>query len=432
MSEFPGQGYVPPHIPPQHTPRLQHKRRRKPSASVSKLHRPLTRFYCNDCKKKFRSRILANRNNNAVQHYCSLYAKIITRKVDSHSNKCKGDHGMGPCVVKRTDTDPDSDGEDETKAAYYADKGKKRPNSKRRGAYTKKRKRDDDFVVPTPSKRQRRNHNQGPPPPEPVPMNSYAHYPPPTNGDGYYHPNGYMQPNDGVYNRYYAQQPPPATPPIIPPHINGNGHSNNLPPPPEYHEGDIASTPPIPMAISTDNDDFTMGSYHGHVPRMNDERMFDQVIPPPPALEPLEPIEKPNGNMNINSHDINQGMPDIASKNEELIVTVLPDGGAENVIYLTEDKSKEKEETITSNNAETKGKDEEEESNKKEEKASKAEEEDVECINDGNTEEEEDFLPDLTVPCQSPLPNSKNDGKEEDNKEEEEDDGLDMDLDVPQ
>eukprot|EP01083_Nonionella_stella_P097567 274262_1 len=153
MAEFPGDTGYPAHIPPQHAPRLQERRRKqKPPASLSKLHRPLTRFYCNDCKKKFRSRILANRNNNAVQHYCSLYSKIITRKVDSHSNKCKGDHGMGPCVVKRTDNDPDSDGEDETKAAYYADKGKKRPSSRKSsGAYTKKRKRDDNTNNNTPN-----------------------------------------------------------------------------------------------------------------------------------------------------------------------------------------------------------------------------------------------------------------------------------------
>merc|ERR1712190_310723 len=121
------QRHIPPgqsHNYPSHKPRT---RKPKPPASTSRLNRPLIRFYCNDCKHKYRSRILANRNNNAVQHYCSLYQKIITRKVDSHSNKCKGDHGMGPCVVKRTDIDPDSDGEDETKAAYYADKGKKRP-----------------------------------------------------------------------------------------------------------------------------------------------------------------------------------------------------------------------------------------------------------------------------------------------------------------
>lgn len=131
----PEQNYIPHHVPPGHhypvhKPPTARQRKPRPPASESRLNRPLIRFYCNDCKKKFRSRILANRNNNAVQHYCALYQKIITRKVESHSNKCKGDHGMGPCVVKRTDIDPDSDGEDETKAAYYADKGKKRPMKK--------------------------------------------------------------------------------------------------------------------------------------------------------------------------------------------------------------------------------------------------------------------------------------------------------------
>jgi len=107
-------------------PQTRRRRKPKPPAEKSKLNRPLIRFFCNDCQKKFQSRILANRNNNAVQHYCSLYEKIITRKVGAHSNKCKGSHGVGPCVVKRTDFDPNSDGEDETKLAYYASKGVKR------------------------------------------------------------------------------------------------------------------------------------------------------------------------------------------------------------------------------------------------------------------------------------------------------------------
>eukprot|EP01084_Bolivina_argentea_P270832 460614_1 len=101
------------------------------SRKKRKIMNPKSRFYCNDCKKKFRSRILANRNNNAVQHYCSLYSKIITRKVNLHSNKCKGDHGMGPCVVKRTYNDPNSDGQDETKDARYADKRKKRQSTRK-------------------------------------------------------------------------------------------------------------------------------------------------------------------------------------------------------------------------------------------------------------------------------------------------------------
>eukprot|EP01083_Nonionella_stella_P288828 982841_1 len=192
MSEFTGHGHVSDRI--QHTPLLQHKRSRqqKHSTSSAKIHRSLIHFYCNDCQKKFRTRILANRNTNAVQHYCALYAKVITRKVDTHSTKCQGDHGMGPCVVRCTDIDPESDGVDETKATYYHDKGKKRPNSKRCGVYTKKRKRDDDYV-PTPSKRQRRNHTSSTSP---------------TYSAGYYHPN---------HNSRNIQQSPPP-PPILPHH----------------------------------------------------------------------------------------------------------------------------------------------------------------------------------------------------------------------
>lgn len=123
------QHQFPAHVPPHHVPpQTKGRRRRSEPAGATKLQRPIVeylrftimmihssvhsdssttnhlplpslitlngshwlplhtqiRFYCNDCKKKFRSRILANRNNNAVQHYCQLYQKIITRKVDSH------------------------------------------------------------------------------------------------------------------------------------------------------------------------------------------------------------------------------------------------------------------------------------------------------------------------------------------------------------
>jgi len=63
MHHMPEYNHAPPrHIPPsmQHIkPKPKRTRKVKPPASLSKLHRPLTRFYCNDCKKKFRSRILA-------------------------------------------------------------------------------------------------------------------------------------------------------------------------------------------------------------------------------------------------------------------------------------------------------------------------------------------------------------------------------------
>eukprot|EP01084_Bolivina_argentea_P148498 259593_1 len=202
MPEFAERDYVP-HIPSQHTSRLKHQ---KSSPSLSKVHRPLTRFYCNDCQKKFKTRILGNRTSNAVQHYCSLYQKIITRKVNRHSQKCNGEHGMGPCVVQRINLDCDSDSEDETKVAYYADKGKTRPNLKSRHVRTKKRKREHDYV-PTPSKRQRRNSIYGPQ--EDVPH--YAHSPPPTKADCAHDP-------------YYAQQTS-STPHIAKARITASHHN---------------------------------------------------------------------------------------------------------------------------------------------------------------------------------------------------------------
>eukprot|EP01084_Bolivina_argentea_P169175 293291_1 len=78
---------------------------------------PIKRYYCNDCKKKFRERILPDRYpHKYVQHYCLIYSKIITRTVNRYSNKCEGDHGVSPCVVQRTDYDAYSDQQDETKA----------------------------------------------------------------------------------------------------------------------------------------------------------------------------------------------------------------------------------------------------------------------------------------------------------------------------
>merc|ERR1712154_200391 len=196
-------------------------------ASVSRLNRPLIRFYCNDCKKKFRSRILANRNNNAVQHYCSLYQKIITRKVESHSNKCKGDHGMGPCVVKRTDIDPDSDGEDETKAAYYADKGKKRPMKKKKSP-TKKRKRADDA-----NDGELENHKRQRLDDRDMNMNGQSYYYPPQD-DGYYHANGYMAPMNGHHGNGYHHQ-----------YQYQYGYQQAVPPMHDVNEEDCPPPPPI-------------------------------------------------------------------------------------------------------------------------------------------------------------------------------------------
>ena len=149
------------------------------------------------------------------------------------SNKCKGDHGMGPCVVKRTDEDPDSDGEDETKAAYYADKGKTpRSPRKPRGAYTKKRKRKDDGAPPTKRARVDPTGPGVPPPMQPIPTQQQPAYnttlpPPPSNG-GYYHQGGYAHNTNGYGNNY---------------NFNGsNGHHQSQPTPP------IPNPPPMDYA----------------------------------------------------------------------------------------------------------------------------------------------------------------------------------------
>eukprot|EP01083_Nonionella_stella_P291100 990559_1 len=228
MSRFTGHtDYDPPYVPPEHRPRLQRKHQ-KHSTLSSKVYRPLTRFYCNDCKKKFQSRILANRNKNAVQHYCSVYRKIITRKLNNHSKKCKGYHGMGPCVIRHTDTNSESDGEDETKVAYYANHTKKRPKFKRTRAHAKKRKLDDDYAS-IPSKKQRRNHNKCPLPSEHSYANNHTYLPPPSNVYPASHQDGCRQSSD-TRDPYYPQQLTP-TPPIIPPRQNGNVRSL------EYNDG---------------------------------------------------------------------------------------------------------------------------------------------------------------------------------------------------
>eukprot|EP01083_Nonionella_stella_P272305 923314_1 len=452
MAEFPGDTGYPAHIPPQHAPRLQERRRKqKPPASLSKLHRPLvsysetsnqisspkkrkiinkntnpkTRFYCNDCKKKFRSRILANRNNNAVQHYCSLYSKIITRKVDSHSNKCKGDHGMGPCVVKRTDNDPDSDGEDETKAAYYADKGKKRPSSRKSsGAYTKKRKRDDNTNnnTPTIAKRQRRNDNNnnnnnmvGMPPPmisanDSSGQSSQIYYPPLPGGyNGYYNSNGYMSP-----------------------HYNGNGYHNGgggggtgNTPPPIQHQSSSGSTPPLMGSIyENENGNINMITHRDII-----HSRIDDIPPPPPPLEEIEPMKIENiddSNDVDNKEKVEEvlvcGDKDIVEVNDNIAGIMVNTNGNENGNTNTNVHN----DKVESND---------DVDNKQE--VNKDDEEDEECINDENTEEDDD-LPDLTVPCESPVVNNNgnvtkrndNGGDDEDNEGDDQDD--DLMLTVPQ
>ena len=138
------------------------------------------------------------------------------------SNKCKGDHGMGPCVVKRTDLDPDSDGEDETKAAYYADKGKA-PRSAR-GAYSKsdkKRKRsndneyNDDYNGDNNHPQLKRPRTSSDPYHGP-PQQQIGYYPHPgPEHHGYYAQDGYMTAENGEIPPrppYHTAMPPP--PPI--------------------------------------------------------------------------------------------------------------------------------------------------------------------------------------------------------------------------
>jgi len=228
-----------------------------------------------------------------VQHYCQLYQKIITRKVDSHSNKCKGDHGPGACVVKRTDEDPDSDGEDETKAAYYADKGKTPKPRRARGAYsTKKRKRsDDDGSYCNEAKRPRL---------DPAPSGQEAQYPPPPMNGGYYHRAGYV---------HHGQQ------------LNGQRapdpqHNGTLPhlPPIEFHDGN-SSTPPIPMAVST----AMAADSESVAPRIEDGTLCNDAVPPPPPLEEITarpPIHE------MESKSDGMGNAEDSKKGDEVLVTV--------------------------------------------------------------------------------------------------------------
>mmetsp|Transcript_98891 Transcript_98891/g.121072 ORF Transcript_98891/g.121072 Transcript_98891/m.121072 type:complete len:211 (+) Transcript_98891:42-674(+) len=102
----------------------------------------LVPFFCNDCQLKFRAKPLAGRNNSAVQHFCPLYRKIVTRKIGFHSNKCMGNHGKTPCVYQRI-SGPDSDCEDETKKKYQEMK----QNGTAILYKNHKRRNNDSFVV---------------------------------------------------------------------------------------------------------------------------------------------------------------------------------------------------------------------------------------------------------------------------------------------
>ena len=124
---------------------------------------------------------------------------------------------MGPCVVKRTDEDPDSDEEDETKAAYYADKGKTPKPRKPRGAYStsKKRKRKDDGSAGG-AKRARTDPHSLPPPCEPIPNGGFtANYPPPPSNGGYYHQGGYAHSTNGYGHNFNFNDPPIPNPPCV-------------------------------------------------------------------------------------------------------------------------------------------------------------------------------------------------------------------------
>eukprot|EP00486_Rosalina_sp_Unknown_P013326 CAMPEP_0201596788 /NCGR_PEP_ID=MMETSP0190_2-20130828/193397_1 /ASSEMBLY_ACC=CAM_ASM_000263 /TAXON_ID=37353 /ORGANISM="Rosalina sp." /LENGTH=402 /DNA_ID=CAMNT_0048057333 /DNA_START=467 /DNA_END=1678 /DNA_ORIENTATION=+ len=239
---------------------------------------------------------------------------------------------MGPCVVKRTDLDPDSDGEDETKAAYYADKGKApRSTRKPRGAYTKsdkKRKRsvvnDNGYDDHPQAKRARTSSDPsyvagGPPPVEP--MGYYTNLPP--QHHGYYNQNGYMTPENGIARPSYNNAIPP------PPPIDDYNESS-LPPPPiieSKSENGQSRSPParIPMPLlSGENNHNGIESMNGDIPPsteyaigmnggQNNEQEESGPPPPPPPLEEFAPLPVDNGVNGNGVHDKNKK----ADKNNE-------------------------------------------------------------------------------------------------------------------
>lgn len=202
---------------------------------------------------------------------------------------------MGPCVVKRTDEDPDSDGEDETKAAYYQDKGKT-PKSPRkpRATPSKKRKRKDDGGAGG-AKRARMDPRSGPPPMEGLNGNGQSHgdgngitttLPAPPDNAGYYSQHGYVHPV----------------------HVNGSGAPLPQPPPMDFVDGGRSNSIP-PMAMATDStghgrgDRVTrplMATNSSYIsPRIDDPMASghgpgaQMAVPPPPPLEEFDCAPSP-------------------------------------------------------------------------------------------------------------------------------------------
>lgn len=273
---------------------------------------------------------------------------------------------MGPCVVKRTDIDPDSDGEDETKAAYYADKGKKRPMKKaKKASTTKKRKRNNENNGIEANghgndhKRQRLDVAMHSMPPSLDGFNANEqgqqsyYYPPPMNNghgngqfDGYYHQNGYMH------------------------SVNNN---DNYPPPPMAEANEDC----LPPEICHDD------------------------IPPPPALEALDDvpprIEDKKEEIVVIEHieigevkDVNEGKKNGNNVENDIDGMNVTNGG----------ESKENAADIVTNLNET---------TLNEvvvvvEESGQQIDDNVECINEETEDEDEDLGMDLKLPSTSPAP----------------------------
>jgi len=350
---------------------------------------------------------------------------------------------MGPCVVKRTDEDPDSDGEDETKAAYYADKGKTPKPRKPRGAYStsKKRKRKDDGAPAAKRARTVVDPHGVPPPMQPIPNQNGGYntqLPVPPVGGGYYHRDGYAHHNGNGYAHQYnfnddqSQPTPPIPQPPAMDYVDGIGNS---------------STPPIPMAMATGAGDC--------IPPQVDDGMavpppppleeFDSVPPEQPPLPPMEPSGSPmvplpepieNGNASNNANhgetqqrqqdeegkeqevepqqETKEGTPGSMRKEMECKLDVI--GPSTTMTMETENVTAKGEEvsvngvvgveSVENENAkksetEKKGNEENKESAKGGDDAL----DDEECINDGNTEDEDDLDLNLEAPI-SPTPNA--------------------------
>jgi len=344
---------------------------------------------------------------------------------------------MGPCVVKRVDEDPDSDGEDETKAAYYADKGKGRAPNKTPSTANKRKLRDRDATDPSISyKRQRTNENDDllalPPTVEIAPTLQYAQpptvydYPPPPAQPAYhgmYHRNGYMtQPAHAFHHDappYLEEDLPTALhthPHDVPPPQNGyDEHDNDLamPPPPimdtqSEHQQSVSPGIPMPIAIG---DDTAPRIENGllHIAQHHD----DNAPPPPPPLELFDPDKK------VAANEAPRG---VAENSSDCLVTVNPSvqtGNTENVNGVSGDNDAKEQEVVTQNGQK------------------QSNEDDGDCINvsgddeekERQEEEEEDDDLNLKIAGVSPSPRAKHKKQNsEDARKENENEDVDLTL----